>query len=404
MIDRGSSLSAIPPTYQQRLTGDYVVFYSRPILISRTSGAVAIDDGTLPNNIQFNGVLCTSQLLAPNDYTENHIFNHCTFNLGASDQRWCTTSIINTTFNYCSFYNLIAFQSSSLTINNCYLACPHSLESVTNTILNNCYGQNIYDIQQGMMPCSTNIIKNSIFKSSGGIYAGGEIFINVQNLNGGSPVTYSSDPSTFGLMNKFKAINCNFTNIQDQFHFYGVYGKLYNCLISAVGIVTLFDVVDRPIWAVIESFDHNQIVGNYMALMTGGTITTQTISSILYPGKLTFNPISSSNPVYRDFKILTPANRTIRELIMVNKSFSGGTVALQIIDPANDPLIDSTQTPLVQSTLPDTPSTNLQLGIAYKSSVAKELILRILVQNGSGTANIDVTRIQQSFQKPRQLI
>jgi hypothetical protein len=349
-------------------------------------------------------VLCTSQLLAPNDYTENHIFNHCTFNLGASDQQWCTTSIINTTFNYCSFYNLIAFQSSSLTINNCYLAGPYSLESVTNSILNNCYGQNIYGIQQGMMPGSTNIIKNCIFNSSGGICDGGEIFINVQNLNGASPVTYSSDPSTFGLMNKFKATNCNFTNIQDQYQFYGSYGKLYNCLISAVGTVMLFDVVDRPVWAIVESFDHNQIIGNYMAWMMGGSITTQTISSTPQPGKLTFNPISSTIPVFRDFKILAPANRTIRELITVNKSFSGGITALQIIDPMNDPLIDSTQTPLVQSTLPDTANTTLQLGIAYKSPTAKELILRVLVQSASGTANIDVTRIQQSFQKQNKLI
>jgi hypothetical protein len=138
--------------------------------------------------------------------------------------------------------------------------------------------------------------------------------------------------------------------------------------------------------------------------MLGGTITTQTIGSVPQTGKLTFNPTSSSIPVFRDFKILAPANRVIRELITVNKSFSGGIVALQIIDPANDPLIDPIQTPLAQSILPDTPSTNSQLGIAYKSSVAKELILRVLVQNGSGTANIDVTRIQQSFQKPRQLI
>jgi hypothetical protein len=145
-------------------------------------------------------------------------------------------------------------------------------------------------------------------------------------------------------------------------------------------------------------------VGNYKAWLLGGTITTQTISSVIQPGKLTFNPTSSSNPVFRDFKILAPTNRTIRELITVNKSFSGGIVALQIIDPMSDPLIDSSQSPLAQSTLPDTTNTNLQLGIAYKSSVAKELILRVLVQSATGTANIDVTRIQQSFQKPRQLI
>jgi hypothetical protein len=111
--------------------------------------------------------------------------------------------------------------------------------------------------------------------------------------------------------------------------------------------------------------------------------------------KLNFACQSASYPVFRDYKILAPANRTIRELITVNKSFSGGIVALQIIDPANNPLIDPTQSPLAQSLIPDTINTTLQLGIAYKSSVAKELILRILVQNGSGTANIDVTKIHK---------
>jgi hypothetical protein len=360
-----------------RLTGDYVVFYSRPILINRTSGAVAIDDGSLGNNIQFNGVLCTSQLLAPSDYTENHVFNHCTFNLGASDQRWCTTSIINSTFNYCSFYNLIAFQSSSLTINNCYLAGPYSLESVTNSILNNCYGQNIYGIQQGMMPGSTNIIKNCIFNSSGGICDGGEIFINVQNLNGASPVTYSSDPSTFGLMNKFKATNCNFTNIQDQYQFYGSYGKLYNCLISAVGTVMLFDVVDRPVWAIVESFDHNQIIGNYAAWMKGGIITT-------ISGKLNFACQSAVYPVFKEYKIRVNKNDIEKFRIIGIKDFTGGIVKAELIDPANDPLIDPTAAPLVSSIMEDTKDISRGMNLSYNVTKNQELILRISVTNSTG--------------------
>jgi hypothetical protein len=388
-----------------RLAGDYVVFASRPILINRTSGTNVIDDGSLNNNITFNGVLIASELLYPDDYTENHVFNHCTFNLGGNgDKSGVISCIINSTFNYCSFYDVIAYQSALLSINNCFLASSDNLVDVSNSIINNCIGQNLDDVQFGYGSSPTNIIMNSTFNSSGEIYWGGGIFINVQCPNGQSQAIYGGDPTTFGIMNKFKATNCNFTNIQDQYHFKGVYGTLYNCLISAIGTITLVDCVDRPVWAIVESFDHNQIIGNYAAWMKGGSIVTQTISSTPQPGKLTFNPISATIPVFRDFKILAPANRVIRELITVNKTFSGGIVALQIIDPMNDPLIDSSQSPLAQSLLPDTPNTTLQLGIAYKSSVAKELILRILVQNGSGSANIDVTRIQQSFQKPRQLI
>jgi hypothetical protein len=130
--------------------------------------------------------------------------------------------------------------------------------------------------------------------------------------------------------------------------------------------------------------------------MNGGIITT-------ISGKLNFACQSASYPVFRDYKILAPANRTIRELITLTKDTSTILTKLQIIDPANDPLIDSTASPLSEVTALNNTNPQ-QLGIAYKSTIAKELILRVYCQNASGNVLIDTSRINQSFQKPRQLI
>ena len=76
---------------------------------------------------------------------------------------------------------------------------------------------------------------------------------------------------------------------------------------------------------------------------------------------------------------------------------------LQIIDPANDPLIDSSASPLVTVNAANV-TTAQNLSINYKSTVAKELILRVLCQAASGTVNVDVTQIMQSMAKPPMIV
>jgi hypothetical protein len=380
-----------------RLAGDYVGVINRPIKISRTSGTAAfISVNTNP--VALTGVRIESghfMVGSGNNAAGFYagVFNHC-----SSATRAFVQYAINATFNNCVMAN---YQPGSiifgtLNVTGCLCINTSSIMGyvLNNGIITNSVGQN------NVSPGANGTYNNCIIKNcrlSGATTIGGAIIKNSNVEVFGIPT--ASEVGGANLDFPITYINCHLKGSTT-----GIFnintGKAYNCIFDN-------DPQMNEWWRsgkLLESFDHNQIIGNYAAWMKGGSILTQTVSSTPQPGKLTFNPVSSTIPVYRDFNILAPANRTIRELIMVNKSFSGGTVALQIIDPANDPLIDSTQTPLVQSTLPDTPSTNLQLGIAYKSSVAKELILRILVQNGSGTANIDVTRIQQSFQKPRQLI
>ena len=123
--------------------------------------------------------------------------------------------------------------------------------------------------------------------------------------------------------------------------------------------------------------------------MKGGIITTVS-------GKLQFTCQSASYPVFRDYIINAPANRTIKFLIGLTKDTSGILSKLQIIDPANDPLIDSSATPLTEVTAVNNTNPQ-QLGIAYKSATAKQLILRVLCQNSTGNVLIDVTKIEQAM-------
>lgn len=140
-----------------------------------------------------------------------------------------------------------------------------------------------------------------------------------------------------------------------------------------------------------ESFNHNQVIGNYRAWCKGGKIVTEN-------GKLKFICESNDYPVFRDYLILAPSNRTIKFLIGLTKDTANISSKLQIIDPSNDPLIDSTAIPLAESTAQNNINAQ-QLGVAYKSTTPKQLILRILCQNSSGNVTIDTTRIDQILAK-----
>ncbi|MCE7699745.1 MAG: hypothetical protein K8E24_013340, partial [Methanobacterium paludis] len=144
---------------------------------------------------------------------------------------------------------------------------------------------------------------------------------------------------------------------------------------------------------ILESFDHNQILGNYKAWMKGGKIETDN-------GKLKFICESFDYPVFRDYDVILPANKTVKFKVASQKDFTGGTVKLQLIDPANDPLIDNEATPLNEITMPDTKDVWQQFGLAYKSTIAKPLKLRLLTQNVSGNVWFDVTDIEQKLAVP----
>jgi len=258
-------------------------------------------------------------------------------------------------------------------------------------ILTNCIGNNNTNggiTFYGTGHILTNCIGNN---NTGGVsyYPSGFFFTNCvgnSNINGG--ITHYGNENV--LIDCHKGVgNTNGTCWASQDF------TAYNSELELINTTP----VGNQVFHQFQSYDHNQIENNYCAWMYGGTIETLFIEDVVQPGKLIFKPQSSSAPVFRDYPILAPANRLIHEVVMVNKDFSGGSVKLQFIDPAHDPLINSSYSPLAESTLPDVVNTDLWLGVSYKSPVNKKVILRVLVMNSSGNANIDVSRVERTLAK-----
>lgn len=168
--------------------------------------------------------------------------------------------------------------------------------------------------------------------------------------------------------------------------------KAFNCLIE--GEFLIKSIGDD----VFESFDHNQIKGNYKAWMSGGKIETALDGTTILPGRLILTCESADYPVFRDFPVLLPAYRTSTWQALTKKSFTGGSVKIELIDPANDPLIDPSAAPLATYSLPDTKDTNLPLKLGYKSEKAMQAIIRISAQKASGTVEIDTRLIENRVQ------
>jgi hypothetical protein len=115
--------------------------------------------------------------------------------------------------------------------------------------------------------------------------------------------------------------------------------------------------------------------------------------------KLKFICESAIYPVFRDWKI--SLNQGILEKFMISgmKSFSGGTVKAEIIDPAADPLIDPDASALVTEVLGDVANKKKDMSIAYKSLKSGEYILRVSAMNASGTFYLNpIMRFQKRYQ------
>lgn len=157
----------------------------------------------------------------------------------------------------------------------------------------------------------------------------------------------------------------------------------------------------------IESIDDNQIIGAYKNYQIGGTIAKTS------DAKYNFNLISGV-PVKMDYIIHIPKNRTVKFLIGLIKSIPDISVKLQLINPFEDPLnvplrlYGDTNEPnnyVPISEVQAENTTNFQhLGIAYKSTEAKQLILRVYAMASSGTVSMDVKQVEQMLSNPRLLL
>ena len=488
-----------------RYIGDYVATVSRPIKLSRTSGT----DPLFVNmdNVILKGVNSTTQIATGTmaqtgpEYIDWNICSgwdveHCTF------QKTPFWFITNSTVKDCtmlgSWGTMLSNECYDMVFDTCVII-GSIVSYVSRAGIVNCVGQNIDVLADARSGYVT--IKDSIFKQYGNILGGKYINCYLESMGSVDPI---ENPFT-------ELIDCIIKNKD-----YGLgtgYYKLTNCLFgNELEVWEQFST--RSQHEGIESFDHNQIPGNYKKWLKGGSIGTipifteldenisyiysfsnfshygqplgdgdvfslfvdivnngsaaksnvtiripipyQTISPdwwysidngsnwinahphydkesgvLIIPNlpvgeantyifncngrahdittpftitesniqnKLILNCKSDTYPVYRDFHILAPANRVMKFNMKLTKDTANILTKIEIIDPANDPLINSSAFALATSTATNNTNTQ-QLGIAYKSATAKQLILRVSCIAASGNVDIDVTQIEKAMVK-----
>lgn len=375
-----------------RLIGDYVARISKPVKIARSSGTNPVITTEI-DNIVSKGVYFTTKFLqapilsdgTPNGMIYNSVFKHC-----SSSAILCRIHK-DTIISDCFFYNKI-----------------DPLLASVNLKIKRCIGININTLGQWMY---ADYVKDSIVQNSkyGVVMRKGLLnfknckFLNLAYMLYGDHCTFSNcvfsgiDTYEPDILFEAKFKDCVFKENENGW-FNAIFGKIFNSKFEGVNEINNYDSMNRVNNGILESFDHNRIIGNYKAWCKGGKIETALDGSTILPGRLILTCESEDYPVFRDFQVLLPAHRTSTWQAPTRKSFSGGSVKMELIDPANDPLIDPTAAPLATYTLPDQADTNLPLKLGYKSDKAMLAILRVSAQNSTGTVEIDTRLIENRIQ------
>ena len=369
---------------------DIVAQYSRPIKMMRSSGSTpfiqGLDTNTLIIGLRFESGHLISNPSYNTNLTKGGIVKHSSSSRAFIQyaQEAYLEECVGTVYSLCSFM----FEGN---IKKCIGIHSNGILGYTlgNIDIEDCI------IQNNTYPCSgagnnravfPNLLAKNTKLSHGygnAIYKNGDIEIS------GTPL--SSDLGGNALNNNVTCIN---TTLRGEGLFNFGCGKCYNCIfVNEPG--TNF-TKHNGLW--VESFDHNQVPGNYKAWMRGGKIETDLDGSTILPGRLILSCESADYPVFRDFPVLLPAYRTSTWQALTKKDFTGGSVKIELIDPANDPLIDPSAQPLATYSLPDQADTNLPLKLGYKSTVAMQAIIRISAQNASGTVEVDTRLIENRVQ------
>ena len=368
-----------------RLSADLVLRVSRPIKLIRSSSGTAfigVQMDVLCNGIYASTIIYSGTSTA---YVTGGIFRHCSIKTTNSLIKYVNGFVIEDSLNVGAGY--IASYSVG-TINRCGIIYSGAFSYYgAGTIENSISENNLapVDIQfQG-------IIKNCTLKNM--TYINGSYYpCTFKNCSFKCEETLYHRKRSIGIYE-----DCTFENNTSGYFNIG-FGELYNCLFADEGIKTTY-MLNRAINEVLESFDHNGIIGNYYTLCKGGTIETLFTDGVVQPGHLIFKPASSLYPVFRDIPITVQEGRIHQYRITAMKDFTGGTIKAEIIGPANDPLVDTSALPLVVEYLPDIADLDEPIDIRYRATQTQQLILRLSVINATGNVYFDPV---VSFEKFRR--
>ncbi|KAF5053678.1 hypothetical protein DSECCO2_395930 [anaerobic digester metagenome] len=370
---------------KNRLIEDYVCIGSRPIKITRTSGTNALItakiDDIIIKGVYINFYFISNSSSDITNMSENILADHCT----SADKVLLynvKNSIISNSSRITGGTSDLCYGVNNLLINDIGINGADLTPGNKNIIMN-C-------VQQNTMAISTcKEARNSIFKNSGSINPNyPSTYINCEFSGIGNP--------TWGNLNQiFESIfiDCVFKD-SDTGYFGYILPVLYHCIFEGNDI----NLDLKESWnnnSKIESFDHNQLPGNYKAWMHGGRIETDTEDTTILPGRLILNCESADYPVFRDFPVTLVAYRNMWWWASVLKDFTGGEVKMELIDPTADPLVDPSAVPLASYILEDVEDVLTALKLNYRSNRNMQAILRVSAQNNTGSVQLNTRLIEK---------
>ena len=368
----------------KRYANDLVISLTRSIQIDRVSGTTNYNATGGINNIVAKGVCIatggywlywalTLESLSDNINCEGISV------LSRNFVYYAKNVIIKKSVCACNNYAIVAGITGNLDIENCYGINSGICYAVPGrSIIKNAISQNA-TVTRGYY------VKDSYFKNC-------PIYNPDNNGTIWDNCIFEGEISYLTVFNYGKAVfkNCTFkSNIGGWLQ--NLPAKLYNCLFEGEKVVSDLNKVLFNQNDIIESVNHNQIPGNYQAWCKGGWIETEN-------NKLKFICESSDYPVFKDYAILVPANRDVKFYIGLIKDTANIICKLQFIEPSSDPLVDFTAQALAESTAQNS-IFNQDLGIHYKSTTPRQLILRVFCQ-GLGNVTVDTSNIDNALADP----
>jgi hypothetical protein len=395
--DSGTKTVTLTANLQtNRNADDLVVIISKAIKVNRTSGNIsmltasnAIDNVVIEG---LNSVYRFAYTANPAFYYSNWKIKHCTCQTGYPLLSYGLNSIVKDCVGIGPLNYGLIINSPGTVVKRC--ATVNGVSAYSGNSVGNMQIDSVIE-QNAKYGSYASMVKNSVYKNANFEYRLQGILKNSKIFSQNTLGTILG-PS-FGLFADGKIIDCIFED-NNLGYLEDWSGKLSNCLFEGQKEILNYTNPKRPANKVIESFDHNQQPGNYKAWMRGGKIETALDGSTILPGRLILHCESADYPVFRDFPVLLPAYRTSTWQALTKKSFTGGSVKIELIDPANDPLIDPSAQPLATYSLLDQADTNLPLKLGYKSDKAMLAILRVTAQNSTGTVEVDTRLIENRIQ------
>lgn len=370
----------------QRTAGSYVGILSQPARIVRPA-VNTTPFFTLVNDGRLQGVYCFGAPVIHN--CVDWRLNYCGFFQCTQIAQNYRNHIIS---NCVSLYNAgagISLVGANYQISDCIVI------NSANAATSMGYGHKVTN-------CITQNVKRGL--NNGCI---GAVYIDCMALSSSEgPLGYIAYDCTY--------INCTANKVTNAGVYYGCGGdyrdctfidcgnsavnsmvkaKLVNCTISGTTadlyVGHLLAGVDFPNHQTIESFDHLGVAGAFKGYCRGGIMTKQ--STTQYDGRDTLQFTHQTNTygyhIHRDWNVYAKAGTLVQCQGGARKNYSGGTVKVQIIDPANDPLIVSGAVALAEMSLPDVADTWAHLCANYTPTTDKWLILRVIAIPATGTGD-----------------